>query len=474
MHGQATDPKIGKLLSDLENEKNYRSLTTVEKAQVKEASRQYRYATIIPKELVRQLTEAAVHGHSTWVKAKAAGDFKIFAPHLENLLKLRKQEAELRCQAGLAGNLYDALLDEYEPGITAKRLTPLFADLAGFLSTIIKKVAGLKPSQLPQTNNPLFKMFAVAGSSHSIASAPQSFSRSLQQELGREILKNIGFDFHRGRIDETAHPFCTGIASDTRLTTRYNDHNPLHSLYALIHEAGHGMYTQGLPPELEGTPAGDFRSLGVHESQSLIWENCVGHSREFCDYLMPRLKKTFPTVFAAVEAEHLFTFINQVTPSLIRVDADDVTYVLHIIIRFELEQQLLTGDLAVAELPEAWNTKYEKYLGITPKHHAEGVLQDVHWSSGTFGYFPTYALGSIMSTQLFAAAKRAIPNLSSGIRNGQFAPLLDWLRQNIHQKASIYTTDELLTQATGSSLVTEPFKDFLRDKLQAVYAVHLS
>lgn len=462
IHDRNTDPKLGKLLQELEGEK---SADPVAVAQVREALRGYRQETALPRDLVRDSSEAAVLGQQAWVKARQQSDFSLFKPQLQRLLDLKRREAEYKAKKlSKVDCLYDVLMDEYEPGMTVAKVRPLFEALAPFLTQIIAKVGGAAGAKAPGSKiDTAFERCA----------GKKVFSKEKQRQLGVEIVRAIGFDFHHGRMDETHHPFCIGTASDTRLTTRYDEDNPLTSVYSMIHEAGHGMYVQGLPHALLGTPAGECRSLGVHESQSLSWEYGVGHSREFCEFFLTKLKAAFPEPFTGISGDDLFAYINRVTPSLIRVDADEVTYVLHIIIRFELEQRLIEGKLKLDDLPRVWNELYEKHLGIRPANDAEGVLQDVHWSTGTIGYFPTYALGAILASQLFAAMLKSMPSVRSDFARGEFSHVLGWLRDKIHRQASLLETEPLLQAATGSGLTIEPFKQHLRGRVQAVYGVSL-
>ena len=293
-----------------------------------------------------------------------------------------------------------------------------------------------------------------------------------QKELTLKVVEAIGYDLSRGRQDEAAHPFCTNFSrDDVRITTRFDEKYIAQSLYASMHEAGHAMYEQGSPAKYEATPLAGGVSLGVHESQSRLWENLVGRSRSFCQWVFPMLQATFPDKFTDTIPERWYRAVNKVEPSFIRVEADEVTYNLHILLRFELECDLLTGALTVSDLPDAWNAKMQTYLGITPKNYAEGCLQDVHWSAGLIGYFPTYSMGNLLSSQLWQAAKKSLPELDAQIGSGEFGPLLGWLRENVHGYGHKYLPGELILKATGEPLTSRYYVDYLKTKYGDIYGL---
>ena len=356
---------------------------------------------------------------------------------------------------------YDALLDDYEPGITVEFLDELFSDVGQFLKGLIGKITGTKQSSIDKVN-----------AHFSALKGKQLFSVPAQKELCEKIVSDLGFDFTRGRVDTAAHPFCTGISVDTRLTTRYDLDNPLMSLFGLVHEAGHGMYVQGLPSAYMGTVVGQARSCGVHESQSLIWENYIARSRSFWAHYWPLLEQTFPKFTKGISAEELYCHMNRVEPSLIRVDADEVTYVLHIIIRYEIEKALLEESMSVDDLPSAWQQKYQEYLGITPENDAEGVLQDVHWGYGAFGYFPSYALGNFFAAQIYDVLHDKLQAFDKKVTAGDFSQIKSWLNHHIHAEASHLETTELVEKSTAKPLSADAFKSYLTRKTADVYRLN--
>jgi carboxypeptidase Taq len=440
-HERATDPRIGEWLAAAEFDP-----TTVEGANVREWRHGYERATKLPSRLVEELALATTAAQEAWEQARAKNEYAVFAPHLEAVLRLKREEAEALSSGGNGGageTLYTALLDEYEPGTTAADLKVLFADLTAALVPLLREL-----SDQPDTSI-LHRDFPV----------------ERQKLFAESAAAAIGFDFHTGRLDTTAHPFCSGFGpGDCRLTTRYNPKFFNEAFFGVLHEAGHGMYEQGLPPEAFGTPAGSFCSLGVHESQSRLWENQVGRGPAFWRHWFPRLKQAFPGSLNDVKETAWVKAINAVKPSLIRVEADEVTYNLHIAIRFEIELALLGGELSVSELPGAWNDAYEKALGVRPPTDSLGCLQDIHWSFGGFAYFPTYTLGNLLAAQLLAAAKRSIPDLDTLHANGDYAPLLGWLRTNVHAHGRRHRANDLCTLATGEPPRASYFVEYLKGK----------
>jgi len=404
----------------------------------------------LPETLVEELARTSVLGQQAWQRARRENDFATFRPLLEKTVELKRQEAEA---VGYEDCAYDALLDEYEPEARSAEVAEV---LAGLRAELVPLVAEIRQSGREPDRSILTRRFPVAG----------------QEAFGVEAARAIGFDFDCGRLDVTAHPFCAGLGPrDCRITTRYDEHYLNSALFGILHEAGHGIYDQGLPDEWFGLPLGWAVSLGIHESQSRMWENFVGRSRAFWEHFFPRAQAQFPDALGDVSLDQFYFAVNDVRPSLIRVEADEATYNLHILVRFELEQALLDGDLPVAELPGAWNEKYREYLGIEPKTDAEGVLQDVHWSSGAIGYFPTYSLGNLYAAQFFATADAELGGLDGPHARGDFRPLREWLREKIHQQGQRYSAAELARRVTGRALEPGPLLAHLRAKLGPLYGL---
>jgi carboxypeptidase Taq len=445
-HQRRTDPRLGDLLAALEG----RSEDPLVAANLREVRRTYDRAVKIPSDLVSRIARASALAKDAWGKARADNDFPAFAPHLEELLDLKRQVADL---VGFAGERYDALLDEYEPGMTSAEVARVFDALREPLSGFVRRLTG-------STKRPDSSLLR------------RTFPRPAQETFARRLAEAIGFDFNAGRLDVSKHPFCSGLhPGDVRLTTRYYEDFLSPSVFGVLHEAGHGLYEQGLPVEHAFTPLGQAASLGIHESQSRMWENFVGRSRDFWEGFYPEAAAAFPGALGDVPLDAFYGAINTVEPSFIRVEADEVTYNLHIILRFELERELISGRLAVADVPSAWNDRVRNLLGIVPPDDRQGCLQDIHWSMGAFGYFPTYALGNLYAAQFFAAATREIGDLAALVRRGEFRPLLDWLRRKIHCHGQRFRAGELVRQVTGSTLSIQPFLDYARAKFSPLYGL---
>ena len=424
-HRMSTAPEIGEWLKACED-KGYAPEST-EGTNVRGWRRSYDRATRLPAELVEEFSRTTSIAQSEWAQARKTSDFPRFRPHLEKLVDLTRQKADAW---GWETCRYDALIDEYEPGANSARLAQVFAELGPQIAALVGP-ASEKSARIPKDT--LDGDYPVAA----------------QQALNREIAEALGFDFQAGRIDTTTHPFCTGLGPrDTRLTTRYDESDFTVSLYGVMHEAGHGLYDQGLNGGEWGLPAGSAISLGIHESQSRLWENHVGGSPEFWQHWLPRAAHHFPHL-ARLSPGTLSAAVSRVEPSFIRVEADEVTYDLHIILRFEIERALIEGDLPVADVPAAWNEKFGKLLGLKVPDDARGCLQDVHWSFGLFGYFATYTLGNLNAAQLMNRALSAVPGLAGSLAGGHYAPLLTWLRENIHRHGMTYQPDGLMEKATG-------------------------
>ena len=447
-HDRATDPRVGELLGELEG--SDLEPGSPEAANVRELRRAYDRETKLPKSLVEELARTTALAQQAWIESRKANDFPRFRPWLEKIVALKRQEAEA---IGAEEDLYDALLDLWEPGATSRALAPLFEALRRELV-------------------PLAAALAAAPRQPDESILRREYPVERQRAFGRAIAAAIGFDFERGRIDQSAHPFCIGLApGDCRLTARWDERYVNDGLFGVLHEAGHGMYEQGLDPGHHGTPMGEAASLGIHESQSRLWENLVGRSRAFWERFFPAAREAFPGALGDVTLDDFHFAVNRVAPSVNRVQADEVTYNLHILVRFELERALLSGDLPAADLPAAWNEAYREALGVVPPNDAQGCLQDTHWSSGLYGYFPTYTLGNVVAAQLFAAANEELGGLDEHFREGNFAALLGWLRERVHRHGRHYPPDELVRRATGASPDHRPLVAALRTKYSELYGL---
>ncbi len=415
---------------------------------VRIARRDHEKSTKLPSRLVEEVSRARSLAEPTWAKAREASDWEAFAPHLEDLLSLQREAAE---HLGYEEHPYDAMLDGFEPGARKSSLEKTFGELKAGIVPLLRRIS---ESPDGERARPLHGAFDV----------------KLQEEFGASVATAFGYDWSRGRQDRAIHPFCVGMnPGDVRITTRFDPECLSLALFATLHESGHGMYEQGINPDYSRTPLGGGASMGVHESQSRTWENLVGRSRPFWDHHYPVLQKTFPEALGETDPETFYRAINAVQPSEIRVEADELTYNLHILLRFELEAALFEDSLSVADLPEAWNAKMEEYLGITPENHARGVLQDVHWSAGLFGYFPTYTIGNVLSVQLFEAAVKQHPRINEEISRDEFGTLLGWLHENVHQYGRKYDPEDLITKATGRPLDTTPYLNYLNEKFGGLY-----
>ncbi|MBX7246855.1 MAG: carboxypeptidase M32 [Candidatus Sumerlaeaceae bacterium] len=450
VHEQFTAPRIGELLAAVEGSTLIKDPESDAAANTRETRRSYDRATRLPSAFVEELSRVTSLAHHAWVEARKTSDFAAFQPWLEKIIVLKREEADL---VGHKGNRYDALLDEYEPNETADGVRAVFESLRGSLVELVGKImdSGRKaPVEILERHYPAAK----------------------QEQLAREAAARVGFDFNAGRLDVSVHPFCTGLVpGDTRITTRYDESYFGDAFFGVLHETGHALYDQGLNKDAFGLPVGEAVSLGIHESQSRMWENLVGRSRAFWKFFLPRTREVLGSTLDGVSDDDWYFAINDVRPSFIRTESDEVTYNLHVLLRFELEEALLSGDLTPADVPDAWNEKVRKYLGITPPDHARGCLQDVHWSGGSFGYFPTYTLGNLYAAQLFEAARRDLGDLDGQIASGSFAPLLGWLRGKIHRHGKRYTPRELARRATGQELSADALLDYLRKKTGELYGI---
>ncbi len=451
-HERFTSPRIGELLAAIESTTDYSADAHSDLAvNVRHTRKAYDRATKLPTSLVEELSRTAVLGEAAWVDAKAKSDFSIFKPWLEKTLDLKRHEAACVAQPGQS--TYDALLDEFEPDAKAADIAAVFANLRPQLVELLGRIS-------------------TSGRKAPAEVLTRSFPVEKQEALATFAAKTIGYDFSAGRLDVSVHPFSTDLGpGDSRITTRYDEHWFGDGFFGTLHETGHSLYTQGLPSEHFGTPRGQYVSLGIHESQSRLWENLVGRSVPFWRFFFPKLKETFPQTLADVSESQWHFAVNDIGPSLIRTEADEATYNLHVMLRFEIERALLSGDLAVSDLPATWNEKMEDYLGLTPPDDARGCLQDVHWAGGAIGYFPTYTLGNLYAAQFYEQAKKDLPDLETGFETGEFSPLLAWLRKNIHQHGKTYSATELVQRVTGKALSSEPLMNHLKRKAQDLYGV---
>jgi carboxypeptidase Taq len=439
-HDLLTDDDLAGWLDDLDDA----DLTGPQQAVLREVRRKHERATRVPADLVEEISETTANALPVWKEAKAEDDFETFAPTLERLVELKREYAE---HVDPDRDPYAVLFEEYEPYLG--------------LDTAEEVLESLRETLVPLLD-------AVEDSDVALAQPfDGTYPEADQEALVREALDTLGYDWDRGRLDRAPHPFSTGTQFDARVTTRFDESDPLDALGSTVHEFGHATYTLGLPDDHYGTPLGQSRDLVVHESQSRLWENHVGRSRPFWDLFVDRFNEELGT---DVSARAAYEAANQVYPdNRIRVEADELTYHLHIVLRFEIERDLIHGDLAVEDVPQVWNDKMESYLGVRPDTDSEGCLQDIHWSHGSFGYFPTYSLGSVLAAQLYAAAERDLDGLDEQVRAGEFGGLHDWLTENVHGHGCRYTTDDLVREATGEGFTAEYFEDYVESKFGDLY-----
>jgi carboxypeptidase Taq len=445
-HERFTSPELGKLLEDLKPYVENLDPDSDEARIVKVTTRNYEKAVRVPTRHVVDFTQAKTLGQQAWMEARAKSDFAIFRPHLEKIVALRQE------YAGFFPNFehpYDALLDDFEPNMKTADVKLIFDGLRPKQVELIKAIAGK-----PQVDDTFLH---------------QPFDEKKQWDFGVEVITRFGYDWNRGRQDKAPHPFTTSFGiNDVRITTRVAPDFINRMLFGTMHECGHALYGMGAAPELDRTGLEDGASLAVHESQSRMWENLVGRSHPFWECFYPRLQETFPQL-VNVPLEIFYRGINKVQPSMIRVEADEATYNLHIMLRLELEIALIEGKVAVKDLPSIWNAKMQEYLGVTPANDANGVLQDIHWSSGAIGYFSTYALGNLVSVQLWEKINQDIPDLEQQIRQGQFGNLLGWLREKIHRHGAKFEPQELVQKVTGSRIDPVPYMRYLTKKYSEIY-----
>ncbi|MGI8637372.1 MAG: carboxypeptidase M32 [Segetibacter sp.] len=439
LHKKVTSKKFIDSLKELKQPENFQNLSKDDQVIVRQTWRDVEKASKLPTEFVEEMSKLTSQAFGVWAEARQKSDFKIFQPILEKIVAMNQKEAEF---LGFAKSPYDALLDQYEPGLTTEKIEHLFSPLTKSLRQLIQQAAQKKPASLPK----------------------MKYDIEVQKKLNNKIAAALGYDLQAGRIDVSPHPFTIDFhPSDVRITTRYDEHDFWVALGSTVHETGHALYQQGLPANQFGTPLGEPVSLGIHESQSRIWENFVGKSRPFVDFLYPQLEKSFGQL--PYSADELHSWLNRVQPNPIRVESDEVTYNLHIALRFEMERDLIEGNMKVADVPHIWNQKMKEYLGLDIKDDANGCLQDIHWSHGTFGYFPTYTLGNLYAAQMYQKIKKDILNLEASFAKGDFSQFLNWLRREIHVHGRRYEPEALLEKATGEPLNPNYLIDHLRTKV---------
>ncbi len=446
-HEKSTHPKLGAWLDTLEK-LDARQLDDHQWCNVRETRREYDRTTKVPRELVEELADLGSRGHQVWARARQDNKFSDFAPLLTRMIELKKQWAH-HVDPNQAP--YDVNIDQYERGFTMAELDPIFARLKEELVPLIRSIqdSGHKPDT---------------------GFLEGTFPINKQEALGRRISTDMGFCFEQGRMDVSVHPFCGGgDPTDVRITTRYREDNFIESLYAVIHETGHGLYEQGRMKEGRALPVSESLTMGVHESQSLFWERMIAQQKPFLNHYLDLFRETFPDNFKGIEVQKLYEAINVSQPSFIRVEADEVTYPMHVLIRYEIEKGLFDGTIAVEKLPQIWNDKMKEYLGIRPPTDTLGVLQDVHWSGGAFGYFPSYTLGAMLACQFYNALLKQVPETETAIAEGRFQVVKKWLNENIHSQGRLLDTSTLIQKVTGESFNIEHFLQYLRTKYQALY-----
>ncbi|MBV8255663.1 MAG: carboxypeptidase M32 [Chitinophaga sp.] len=438
-HELFTSEELGTLLHKLNGDA---SLDSVQQKNIALSLEDYEKNKKYPASLVAEISEATNQAYHAWIKARKANDYKVFEPALTRMVELKRKETEI---LGYEGHPYNALVNEYEKGANTTMLDTIFTEVKTALSPLLDKISQQKPAQRDFLH--------------------RHYDRDKQWQLGIDILKEMGYDMKAGRQDISEHPFTTSFNPlDVRVTTRIDENDFSNMTWSCIHEGGHALYEQGLPQEQYGLPCGEAASLGIHESQSRLWENNAGRSLAFWKFQYPRLQRSFPDNLGNVSLQDFYKAINHVQPSLIRTEADEITYHFHIMIRYEIEKGLIDGSISTKDLNHTWNDYYRQYLHVNVPDDVQGVLQDIHWSHGSFGYFPTYSLGSFYAAQFFTTAQKQVPELEEAIANGNYQPLLDWLRNNIHPFGRYYTSNELCEKITGKPLQFSYFLDYATKK----------
>lgn len=443
-HALSIQEEFGDLLQQLSEDK---SLSWREYRNIKLSLKDYEKRKKLPSDFVESLSMATSQGVLKWQKARTENNFELFAPDLEKIIQLKREESKL---IGYTMHPYDALLDTYEPGCKTKELENIFWDVKTRLFPFIRQIFNR-----PQVNDSFMY---------------KTYDKGLQWDFGIELLRKMGYDFAAGRQDISTHPFTTSFsANDVRVTTRISENDLNEMIWSTIHEGGHALYEQGIPDAEYGLPSGEAISLGIHESQSRLWENNLGRNFAFWKVQFPELQQLFPEQLAGVNARDFYKAMNTVRPGLIRTASDELTYHFHILIRFEIEKQLLEKSIEVNDLPKVWNKKYKEYMDIDVPDDRQGVLQDIHWSHGSIGYFPTYSIGSFYAAQFFAKAQKEMPVLTESIGESEMQALLQWLRDNIHSHGRTYNSDEVCVRVTGESLNFNYFMDYARNKYKDIY-----
>lgn len=448
MFKMSVSDEMGRYIDELTEPGIFEQLDELNRKLVEECKKEYDRSKKIPTDKYQAYVVLTSQAESVWEEAKEKSDFAMFQPYLEKIVAANLEFIKLW---GYEGHKYNTLLDMYEPGMTVEKLDPLFAGLREKLVPLVSEIQ--KSKNVPDTSF-----------------LKQSFDVSQQKKFSQYILRELGYDFDAGRLDESVHPFATGLnPGDVRITTRYLTDDVTSALFGTIHECGHALYEQNLSEELIGTTLCSGTSMGIHESQSRFWENMIGRSRAFWNRYLPKLKELYPDRLSEVSSESFYRGINVVQPSLIRIEADELTYNLHIMIRYEIEKKLFDGSLAVADLPAYWNEKYEEYLGVVPSSDGEGVLQDVHWSGGSFGYFPSYSLGNLYSAQIRHTMEKELGDLDDLAAKGEFAAIKSWLIDKIYRFGKLLTPDEIITRVTGEPLNPDYLVDYLQTKYNEIY-----
>ncbi|HEY4221589.1 MAG TPA: carboxypeptidase M32 [Myxococcota bacterium] len=452
VHERATAPSVGDRLSEVEASSWLKDAPQLARGNIAEIRRVYERQKKLPRALVEELARTIPVAQGAWAQAKKSSSFADFAPHLDKIVKLKREEARA---VSSGGDLYDALLDEHEPGMTTAEVEKLLGDLERGLVPLVRAIAdkvGPSPPPLPW--------------------GARRFPVEQQRVLCATVPHALGLRASDHRLDVSAHPFSQRIGpGDVRITTRFDDRDLRGAYFGVMHETGHAMYEQGLDPAHDGTPAGEARSLGLHESQSRLWENQVGRSRAYWTHAYPFVRALFPDALGAVDVDAFHRAINRVEPSFIRTEADEVTYNLHIILRMRIERRILDGALEVKDVPAAWNDEVKRTLGITPPDDARGCLQDVHWGSGAFGYFPTYALGNMFAAQLMEAARADLGDVDGAFARGEFAPLLTWLRAKVHKRGAEVRGSQIVKDATGKAPDAAAFLRYVEGKFKPLYGL---
>jgi carboxypeptidase Taq len=448
-HDRFISDELGKLLEELAPYADQLDPTSDDARLIKVTTREYKKQRQIPSDWVSEFAQVTTIAQETWVKARSESNYSLFQPYLERVVDMRRQYANFFAPYE---HIYDPLLDDYEPGLKTAEVQEIFGKMMPVQVDLIKSI-----SNKPEINDKFLKV---------------TLDEQKQWDFGVEVITKFGFDWQRGRQDKTAHPFTTSFGiGDVRITTRFIPESGSSALFSTMHECGHGLYEQGLSQSLRRTILMGGASMALHESQSRLWENLVGRSKEFWQCFYPRYQALFPETFGNVSLNDFYRGINKVAPSLIRVEADEATYNLHIMLRMELEIAMMEGKIALKDLPEIWNSKMKEYMGMTPPNDGMGVLQDIHWSGGMIGYFPTYALGNLVSVQLWEKINEDIPALPSDIRKGDFSPLLSWLREKLHAQGAKFDPQDIVKQITGSKITPEPYLRYLTRKYSDIYGL---